>query len=687
MLKQLKPAGFFSKTPLDTNYFLHFINAYLLYAIGSLLIFSPERNFIQLSASLPFFAGFSLVTLLALTFSILTGKWKFFQPQTVFVGLISLYLFLAILKSPSLLINFGFFLLGFVVYTKLSWNKNKHRQLLPFALLLTFPKVAHLIYQPAAIDFKRFVIDNSTWNTNRIWMILLAIIYAISAYLLLSHFSRPIMKNLLTSQKVLNYLYGIVALLGLTFVAYLSMVSAYKITTFSGSTFDIGIFSQMFESMRRDFSQVTTLERDRFMSHFAVHISPIYYLLLPFYYVFPYGETLEILQILIVFSGVIPLYLILKKMEFPTFTKPLILLWFFLTPALTTSGSYHLHENCFLVPLLLWLIYANISQWKWRLGLITLLALMIKEDAFIYVVSIGLYFLLQKRFVQTKTSKFTIVITQLIAPVIYFGLCLIILSRFGEGAMVSRFDNFLLEGQEGLSKVLENIFLNPTYTFASFFTQAKLKYVFILFLTQAFLPLLQKEWANYLLFIPLFVINLLSDWIYQVDFGFQYSYGSNILSLFLSILSLDALWQYYQSKDNLIIASKRILSWIGIACVLSAGVLYAHINNWNQNMRSYFNDSKRFDDIHYTLSTIARDKSVLAFHSYTVALRSVPELYDIFYHKQQEFDKNIDIVVLPRSIMEDATSKEYEIVSLYQQNGYQEGAQSTQQVLILEKRK
>ncbi|MGZ7204700.1 DUF2079 domain-containing protein, partial [Streptococcus pyogenes] len=104
--------------------------------------------------------------------------------------------------------------------------------------------------------------------------------------------------------------------------------SAYKITTFSGSTFDIGIFSQMFESMRRDFSQVTTLERDRFMSHFAVHISPIYYLLLPFYYVFPYGETLEILQILIVFSGVIPLYLILKKMEFPTFTKPLILLWF-----------------------------------------------------------------------------------------------------------------------------------------------------------------------------------------------------------------------------------------------------------------------------------------------------------------------------------------------------------------------
>lgn len=171
------------------------------------------------------------------------------------------------------------------------------------------------------------------------------------------------------------------------------------------------------------------------------------------------------------------------------------------------------------------------SHWKWGLGLVILLTLMIKEDAFIYIISIGLYFLLQKRFILTKGARIRIIISQLIFSSPVFRTLPLILNQFGEGAMVSRFANFLLPDQEGLRKVLENIFLNPTYTFASFFSQAKLKYIFILFLTQAFLPILQKEWANYLLFIPLVVINLLSDWIYQVDFGFQYSYGSNTLTL------------------------------------------------------------------------------------------------------------------------------------------------------------
>ena len=667
------------------DWFLHLINAFLVYAILSLLVLPTETTFIDLKATIPFLFALSFILFIAGCAYLLTLRLDKFRPQTAFVGLITAYLFLAIVKSPSLLITAGFFLLGFAVYAKLSWEKNKYRQFLPLGLLLTFPKVAYLVYHPAAIDLQRFVIDNSSWNINRIWMILLSILYAVCAYLLLSRLSDRLFSKALESQKASRYLYGLVGFLGLAYVAYLCIVSAYNVTTLSVSTFDIGIFTQMFESMKRDFSQVTTLERDKFMSHFGVHISPIYYLLLPFYYLFPYGETLEILQVLVVFSGVIPLYLILKKMDFPSFTKPLILLWFFVTPALTTAGSYHLHENCFLVPLLLWLIYANMRQWKWQLGLIVLLTLMIKEDAFIYVVSIGLYFLLQKRFALSKHSKWIIVFSQLLFPILYFVACLFILNQYGEGAMVSRFDNFLLEGQEGLSKVLENIFLNPTYTFASFFTQAKLKYIFILFLTQAFLPILQREWANYLLFIPLVVINLLSDWIYQVDFGFQYSYGSNTLTLFLSILALEALWQRFSQKGNLVLASKRILGLISLATVFSAGILYAHINGWHHNALGYFRDRQRFDDIQYTLSTIPRDKTVLAFHTYTVSLRSVPELYDIFYHNEKEFDEKIDIVVVPRSILENTESTEHEVLSLYLEQGYQEGAQSTEQVLILEK--
>ena len=410
--------------------FLHLINAFLVYALLSLLVLPTETLFITLQATVPFLLGLSFVLFIAGCFYLLTLRLDKFRPQIAFIGLITAYLFLAIVKSPTLLISAGFFLLGFAVYAKLSWEKNPYRQFLPLGLLLTFPKVTYLVYHPAALDLQRFAIDHNSWNINRIWMILLSVLYAVCAYLLLSRLSDRLFSRALGSQKNSRYVYGLVGLLGLAYVAYLCIVSAYNVTTLSVSTFDIGIFTQMFESMKRDFSQVTTLERDKFMSHFGVHISPIYYLLLPFYYLLPYGETLEVLQVLVVFSGVIPLYLILKQMDFPALIKPLILLWFFVTPALTTAGSYHLHENCFLVPLLLWLIYANLRQWKWRLVIIILLTLMIKEDAFIYVVSVGLYFLLQKRFALSKGSKRVIVLSQLLFPILYFVACLFILNQW-----------------------------------------------------------------------------------------------------------------------------------------------------------------------------------------------------------------------------------------------------------------
>lgn len=51
--------------------------------------------------------------------------------------------------------------------------------------------------------------------------------------------------------------------------------------------FDFGVFTQMFHNMRESFLPMTTCERNGLLSHFAVHISPVFYLLLPFYALFP----------------------------------------------------------------------------------------------------------------------------------------------------------------------------------------------------------------------------------------------------------------------------------------------------------------------------------------------------------------------------------------------------------------
>lgn len=82
----------------------------------------------------------------------------------------------------------------------------------------------------------------------------------------------------------------------LAFFAFVSLWTGCRVLAYRAPTYDFGIFSQMFHQMRTTGLPVTTVERDGALSHFAVHVSPIYYLLLPFYWICPRPVTLQVLQ-------------------------------------------------------------------------------------------------------------------------------------------------------------------------------------------------------------------------------------------------------------------------------------------------------------------------------------------------------------------------------------------------------
>lgn len=53
-----------------------------------------------------------------------------------------------------------------------------------------------------------------------------------------------------------------------------------------------------------------------------------------------------------------------------------------------------------------------------------------------------------------------------------------------------------------------------------------------------FIPFMCKDYKNLILFIPFVFINLMTDYIYQSDIGYQYNYGTGALLVFLFILNL-----------------------------------------------------------------------------------------------------------------------------------------------------
>lgn len=662
--------SFFKKSD---NFLTCGIGAYLMMILVDLLTSTSKDLFLTLSPISLLKLGVFFVSVPLLIF--VPKKISSLSIHRINIIVSSLILLVAIFKSISFFLALGFIFLSLLLFTGAFLRNEKYSYLYLFVILLTTPRLltlASINLQDTALGFHAINLAETRFNTI-LWPVLLA--FFLSAIFLILFNNLPIEKYIEKYKKIFNY--SVLSFV-ILYVVYLSIVVIYKVKTFDGSTFDIGIFSQMFHRMSTDLTAITTLERDRVLSHFAVHISPIFYLMLPFYKVFPHVETLEVLQIWVVFSAVIPLRLLLKRLNFSKSINSLIIAWFVLIPVMTTAGGYHLHENCFLVPLIIWLFYFIVSEQKWKILLVTLLLLFVKEDAFIYVVSIGLYFLFQKRFSLSSQTKKWIILADFILPVLYFALGLYLLNTYGEGGMVSRFEPYLLEGENGILSVLKNLILHPTYVFSKLLIARKLGYLFFVLAPLVFLPLVQRTWSNYLLSLPLIVINLLPDWPYQYDIGFQYSYGSQTLLFIMALLALEDL------KEHKFIKEKTTLAMVTVGIIMSGTLLHHFTHNWSFNIGYYFEHKEKFDTMRYTLESLPEEASVVTEGGYTPALRNHQYLYDIFYHNDKKADDSIDYIVIPRE--QKGNNKVYDpIIESYESLGYKESKYATKELFILEK--
>ena len=662
--------SFFKKSG---NFLTCGIGAYLMMILVDLLTSTSKDLFLTLSPISLLKLGVFFVSVPLLIF--VPKKISSLSIHRINIIVSSLILLVAIFKSISFFLALGFIFLSLLLFTGAFLRNEKYSYLYLFVILLTTPRLLTLTsinLQDTALGFHAINLAETRFNTI-LWPVLLA--FFLSAIFLILFNNLPIEKYIEKYKKIFNY--SVLSFV-ILYVVYLSIVVAYKVKTFDGSTFDIGIFSQMFHRMSTDLTAITTLERDRVLSHFAVHISPIFYLMLPFYKFLPHVETLEVLQIWVVFSAVIPLRLLLKRLNFSKSINSLIIAWFVLIPVMTTAGGYHLHENCFLVPLIIWLFYFISSEQKWKILLVTLLLLFVKEDAFIYVVSIGLYFLFQKRFSLSSQTKKWIILADFILPVLYFALGLYLLNTYGEGGMVSRFEPYLLEGENGILSVLKNLILHPTYVFSKLLIARKLGYLFFVLAPLVFLPLVQRTWSNYLLSLPLIVINLLPDWPYQYDIGFQYSYGSQTLLFIMALLALEDL------KEHKFIKEKTTLAMVTVGIIMSGTLLHHFTHNWSFNIGYYFEHKEKFDTMRYTLESLPEEASVVTEGGYTPALRNHQYLYDIFYHNDKKADDSIDYIVIPRE--QKGNNKVYDpIIESYESLGYKESKYATKELFILEK--
>ena len=328
------------------------------------------------------------------------------------------------------------------------------------------------------------------------------------------------------------------------FIAVLAASGAFMLT-FTGAamvmryfnlytpSFDFGIFAQMFENMKDGLGPVTTVERNTELSHFAVHFSPAYYLMLPVYILFPHPITLQIMQGVFVTSGIIPVYLIARKYGFSRLHSSLMCAVYALYPAFTGGCTYDMHENCMLPAFLLWLIWSVEKNRLIPMAVFALLTLSVKEDAAVYVAVIGLYLLFSDR--ESRVRKAGGIM--LAGAVVYFAAVCAYLNSQGLGVMDWRYSDYMYSSDSGLISVIYSVIVNPAYVLANLFSGDKLIFVIQTVGVLGFMPLISKKIARYILLIPFVLINLMPSYIYQHSVYFQYVFGSCAILIWLYIMN------------------------------------------------------------------------------------------------------------------------------------------------------
>lgn len=530
------------------------------------------------------------------------------------------------------------------------WNSNRYESWLivfVYAALSTFTLISNFSWPFFAVCFL-------------LWLLLL--IYAIKGWNSYSD-STKVPQKATTVQKVLLYI------IAAAFVAVVSIWTVSRIYSYCTPTYDFGIFSQMFYNMKTTGIPNTTVERDIMLSHFHVHVSPIYYLLLPIYFLFPFPTTLQILQAIILASTVIPLWLLCRRHGLAPGVSIILCAVLLLYPAFSGGTSYDIHENAFLAPLIMWLLYGLDAKNIPITVIAACLTLLVKEDAAIYVAIIALYILMRAGLRnRQKHRQWELLFGSLllVGSIVWFLIVTSFLAKHGDGVMTYRYQNFMIDSNGSLFEVLKTVFLCPLKVIYESFETSKMKFIYLTLFPLLGTPFITRKYERFILLIPYLLVNLMSDYTYQHDIFFQYTYGSTVCLLYLTIVNIADFKQVF---------TKRLVACV---CLILCGTLF--VQNIIPVAARYplmiKNNHELYRSIHQTLEQIPDDASVAATTFYTTQLSQRETLYDVKYTSTENL---LSAEYIALAIHSETNYKQYEIdgddgyenlVRFLEENGY-----------------
>ena len=540
-----------------------------------------------------------------------------------------------------------------------------------FAALHLLPAKFERWAMPAAfLPLMGSLFSSFTWPYFGACLLILTIliVYALKGWAYAP--SRPLTR---AAEKPLFFWLTVAA--GVAFFVFVSVWTVCRVWSFSVPTYDFTIFAQMFHNMKETGLPMTTLERDGPLSHFAVHVSPIYYLLLPFYCIVPQPATLQVLQAAVLASAFIPLWKLGRHHGLAPWVRFLLCLVLALYPAYSGGTSYDIHENAFLTPLILWLFYGLDRRNIPVTVIAAALTCMVKEDAAVYVAVIALWQIVGGILFKTRRWNLTAGLCLLAGSVAYFLAVTGYLTRNGDGVMTYRYRNFMYDGSDSLFTVIKAVLLCPMKAVYECMDAEKLEFLCLTMLPLLGMPLITRRYERYILLIPYILVNLMSDYQYQHSIFFQYTYGATACLIYLATVNLADL--------------KLDRRWILCAMAAVAGLYFSmtvipKARAYPEYCSTY---AETYSQRREVLKAVPDCASAAATTFYTAPLANRETLYDIKYASQDHVLECEYVVV---SLSDTTSFQKYGdrdgFIAMLEENGYILCSQLDGQIAIYQRK-
>ena len=386
------------------------------------------------------------------------------------------------------------------------------------------------------------------------------------------------------------------------FTAYACVL---RYLSYNSSTFDFGIFAQMYEYMAKTGFMGVSCERNIIDNHLLRHFSPIFYVLLPFYMIFRTPSFLVAIQPMIVLSGVLPLVLICRRHKLSNMATAVLASVFLCFPTLTAACYYDFHENLFLTPVILWLMYFIEYNNPKGIVIFTALTAMIKEDAGLYLCCIGLYLIFYKCRIRLGILMTAFAFTAFFITTSY-------INTFGDNTLSTQhYSNLIPPGERGMFSALITMALNPAYLMTQLLSADKITFLLQMFLPLMLLPFFNRRLSQQCLMLPFCAVSLITAYPYQFNIDYQYCFGTGALLVYMYVENFSLL-KHKKFKRGILI----ITLFASLMLMLSN-----NIPKYNIYRDAYQNERYNIELTNEVIDAIDENASV------TASTFLVPKLY------------------------------------------------------------